>query len=248
MRIAAFVGACALTAMGALPVFAADQTLSGSIVKRDRMALPPTAVIDVRLMDVSKMDVAATQIAAKRMALQGQVPIAYELVYDDALIDERMTYAVQADIIVDGKTLYRTTTMTPALTHGAGQTVDVMVEQVRVEMDIAEGDLSGEWVVTGFGGPILIVDRPPTMTFDPDGKVAGFSGCNRFSGSFSQTGTELTFGNAAMTQMACPAPYGKLEQDFLKAMASVASYEITGAGVLMRDSAGQIVLQLGRPA
>ncbi len=248
MRITAILGACALTALGALPVFAADQTLSGSILKKDRMALPPTAVIDVRLMDVSKMDVAATQLAAKRIALTGQVPIAYELVYDDALIDARMTYAVQAEIIVEGKTLYRTTTMTPALTRGAGQNVDVMVEQVSAEMPLTDDDLAGEWIVTGFGGPILIVDRPPTMTFERQGNVSGFSGCNRFSGTYTQEGSALAFGQAAVTQMACPAPYDKLEQDFQQALSTVVSYEITGAGLLLRGAEGRIVMQLGRPS
>jgi putative lipoprotein len=247
MRIAAIVGTCAITAFGALPVFAADQVLSGSILKKDRMALPATAIIDVRLLDVSKMDVAATQIAAKRMALAGQVPLAYELVYDEAVIDERMSYAVQAEIIIDGQTLYRNTTMTPALTRGAGQSVDVMVEQISMTDEVSADDLSGEWVVKGFGGPILIVERPPTVKFEADGNVACFSGCNRFYGTYSRTGSALSFGNAAMTQMACPDPYGKLEQTFQQSMSKVATYEITGAGLLLRDGAGQIVMQLVRP-
>ena len=78
--------------------------LTGTVTYRQRIALPPDAVIDVQLQDVSLQDVAATVIASERYIAGGrQAPFPYELAYDPAGIDPGRTYAVAARITVDGK-------------------------------------------------------------------------------------------------------------------------------------------------
>ncbi|MCK7544920.1 META domain-containing protein [Marinobacter bryozoorum] len=44
----------------------------------------------------------------------------------------------------------------------------------------------------------------PHMIFRDDGKVNGFSGCNRFVGEYTVTGANLLFDSMASTRMACP--------------------------------------------
>ncbi|MGM0571579.1 META domain-containing protein [Marinobacter sp.] len=44
----------------------------------------------------------------------------------------------------------------------------------------------------------------PHMIFRDDGKVNGFSGCNRFVGEYTVTGANLLFDAMASTRMACP--------------------------------------------
>ncbi len=66
--------------------------------------------------------------------------------------------------------------------------------------------LSGNWVLRDFPGQeVPTGDRVPTISFDyGEGRVTGFSGCNRFSGSFSGEAADLDFGPVGGTKMACP--------------------------------------------
>ena len=52
-----------------------------------------------------------------------------------------------------------------------------------------------------------------------DGRVAGYAGCNRYTGSFKRDGKALSFGPAAATRRMCIEPEGVMEQEqqFLKA-------------------------------
>jgi heat shock protein HslJ len=53
-------------------------------------------------------------------------------------------------------------------------------------------------------------------------KANGFSGCNRFTGTYDLAGGELSFGPLASTRMACAAgPGSALEQPFLQGLADI---------------------------
>jgi heat shock protein HslJ len=60
-------------------------------------------------------------------------------------------------------------------------------------------------------------------------RVSGFSGCNRFTGSYMLRRGELTFGPLATTRRACPSPAENLESAYLGALAHIAK-----TGVQMR--------------
>ena len=124
--------ATALSALTLLPVAAmADPaTISGSAWYRERIALPPGAVLEVSLKDVSRADAAATVLSSQRFAMSG-VPHDFDLSYDPGLIDERFSYAVSARIILGDEVLFRTTSHTAVLSRGAGSEVDLMLTKVR---------------------------------------------------------------------------------------------------------------------
>ena len=54
----------------------------------------------------------------------------YELAYDPALIDERMSYNVRAEIRRKGALLFTTDTAHPVLTRGAGTTVNITMIKI----------------------------------------------------------------------------------------------------------------------
>ena len=58
----------------------------------------------------------------------------------------------------------------------------------------------------------------PTLLLS-DGRASGFTGCNRLNTSYTTSGSSLTFGPAAMTNMACPAPESAIEQAFVRGWA-----------------------------
>jgi heat shock protein HslJ len=97
---------------------------------------------------------------------------------------------------------------------------------------VIAGTLAGTWVIADLNGG----GAPPrvTMMFDPGdhgtSRVSGNSGCNRFSGSWQQTGATLKFGQIAGTMRACEGPGMDVEQRFLAALAAVTKVIYTEAG------------------
>jgi heat shock protein HslJ len=66
---------------------------------------------------------------------------------------------------------------------------------------------------------------PITLNFSTQSgqrRANGFSGCNRFTGTYDLAGGELSFGPLASTRMACAAgPGSALEQPFLQGLADI---------------------------
>jgi uncharacterized lipoprotein YbaY len=107
--------------------------LSGTVTYRSRIALPPSAVVEVKLQDVSRADAAAITVAEQTIATKGkQVPIPFHLAYDAGKINSRYSYAVQVRILVDGKLRWISTTRNAVLTQGAPTTdIEVVVQPIR---------------------------------------------------------------------------------------------------------------------
>jgi len=106
--------------------------LTGRVFYLERMALPKEAVVTVRLLDVSKMDAPAAVLANQVITPETQVPIPFALDYESAEIDDRMTYAVDAEIRVGDRLMFRSTERHPVLTRG-GAMDDVEIELERVK-------------------------------------------------------------------------------------------------------------------
>lgn len=93
-------------------------SLRGSVVYRQRIALPPDAQVTVRLLDVSKMDASAVRIAETTFVTEGeQVPLPFVLEYDAGRIDPRMSYSLEATIRIEGKLAWRNDTVVPVITR-----------------------------------------------------------------------------------------------------------------------------------
>ena len=80
-----------------------------------------------------------------------------------------------------------------------------------------------------------------TMRFDA-GQASGNASCNRFFAPYTLDGSQLTFGPAGSTMMACPEPAMSQEHAFLTALGAVASYEIAGAQLTLFDAEGAALL------
>ncbi|ODU19918.1 MAG: hypothetical protein ABS87_12710 [Sphingomonas sp. SCN 67-18] len=77
--------------------------LSGTVAYRERMALPPTSVVEVSIVEAGRQDAASRLIARKRIAARGkQVPIPFTLRYRGDHRGRAADYIVQARI-TDGR-------------------------------------------------------------------------------------------------------------------------------------------------
>jgi heat shock protein HslJ len=85
-------------------------------------------------------------------------------------------------------------------------------------------DLSGtSWTLFQIGGQFPVSDSNVTIIFDKD-QAHGNATCNTYSVSYESTGTDLSFGLARTTMMACP--HLDQETSYLAALASVTGYRV----------------------
>ena len=105
--------------------------VTGTVTYRERIALPPTAVIRVRLVDVSRADAPAIVLGEQIVEVRGkQIPFAFEIPYDPSRIESRHTYAVQARIEVDGRLWFVSDSHYAVITRGAPTHVDLVLKAV----------------------------------------------------------------------------------------------------------------------
>ena len=106
--IALSLAACASTEVPAEHTVA----VTGSIAYRERIALPPTAQVEIRLDDVSLMDAPSKTIAQQSFTADGrQVPFAFSLTVDERRLDPRGSDAVSARMTdASGKLMFITDT------------------------------------------------------------------------------------------------------------------------------------------
>lgn len=74
------------------------------------------------------------------------------------------------------------------------------------------------WLVEDIGGRGVIDDAQTTLRIEPDGKLSGSTGCNRFFGKAKLEGAALRLGDIATTFRACPPAITDQERKFLHAL------------------------------
>lgn len=237
-----------VAALGA--AHAAPRSLKGTLVYRERIALPPDARAEVSLVDVARADAPATPIASTIVSPAGQVPIRYELVFDDSLLQPRGRYALQARIMSGDRLLFVTTERNSVLAGGADRT-NLLLRSARAPAAQTAPDparLQGRWLAEDIGGG-GVVDRIQTnIEIEDDGRIAGSGGCNRIFGQAKIEGDRISFGAMGATQMACPPAVMNQERKFLDALAATRSWRIDEARrkLVLVGSDGKALATLAR--
>lgn len=108
----------------------ATDTVTGTLIYRERIALPPEATATVTLADASRADVPAITIAEQTISPTGQVPIPFSLAFNPATISPRARYLVRGTITVGGTLLFTSTQAYPVITQGAPTDVEVLLQRV----------------------------------------------------------------------------------------------------------------------
>ncbi|MGB3774977.1 MAG: META domain-containing protein [Leeuwenhoekiella sp.] len=94
----------------------------------------------------------------------------------------------------------------------------------RTKMEIVNKEPTGEYVVESFDGK-SVSEKDIRMNFNAEtGQINGKGVCNRFSGTYTVSGTKIKFSQAATTKMMCQEP--ALERDFFRSMNIVDRYTL----------------------
>jgi heat shock protein HslJ len=84
------------------------------------------------------------------------------------------------------------------------------------------------------------------IKFEPEGKVWGRLGCNRFTGTYKQDGVALAFGPLATTRMACVEEKMKTEQMLSEALIATQQAAVTHLKLVLQDASGKELVTLQR--
>lgn len=105
--------------------------IAGSVSYLQRIALPPDAVLIVRIQDTARAGAPARTLAEQRIELAGQqVPINFQTTIDRDLIGKRARITISARIESRGKLLFINDRSYPVLTDGPPNPVDMRLKPV----------------------------------------------------------------------------------------------------------------------
>ncbi|MEW6996688.1 YbaY family lipoprotein [Colwelliaceae bacterium BS250] len=219
------------------------QILEGKVYYRERILLPPGAVLEVTLEDVSKMDVASVLISSVKQPLKGAPPYTFNLDYNAELIKPNMRYGLRAKVTLSNKLLMTSTEhLDPfrssqdniniklsSVAHNQSQ--NSTQETLAVVSVNPLATLSNTyWKLLKLNGEAVnMSDQQKREAFiqftDGQNIIKGFASCNNFQGSFVDNGNDLSFGKIAVMQMSCLKGMD-VESKFLQVLELTTYYSI----------------------
>lgn len=239
--VAVIVSACAGGAGGHANGGDKGSSLSGELVYRQRIALSPEAVIDVRLVDVDQ----GTVVAQQEIHPEGkQVPIPFRLEYATVDFMTEHQHRLLATVR-DGAGRVRWAADTPISVFDSGRDGGIRVRLAQATFD-DDALVGTQWRLLRIehaDGSINWASAKQTsnITFNSDGRVGGHAACNGFFASYELgESSELQLGHAGATLMACPQP--NLAQSFLQTLGQVESYAIVGNHLRLIAGGATVVL------
>jgi len=225
-----------------LPALAAPRTLSGTVTYRERIALPPGAVVEVSLLDVSLADAPSRTIARTRIAARRQVPIHYRLRFNDAMIQPGRRYALRAEIRVRGQLWFTTTEHHAALVPDASG--EIVVQRVAPPAEV--GGPTGSWRVESLQGRPRPEGVRATLKIESNGSVSAHGGCNGMGGQATIRDKTIRFGPLVGTMMACPEPRMQAEHQFRAALEATRSWRMERGALVLLSGRGAHLVVLAR--
>ena len=110
----------------------------------------------------------------------------------------------------------------------------------------ASGLTGKVWALTDLNNTPLTDGVGISAQFTSDGKVSGSAGCNRYSGTYTLSGSTITFSSPmATTMMMCDESVMSQETAYLKALAEAKTYAVKGFWTLICVSSSSRVWAKG---
>ncbi|MEW6632637.1 MAG: YbaY family lipoprotein [Pseudomonadota bacterium] len=222
---------------------AAERTIAGEVTYRERIALPPNAVLSVELADVSLADAPAMVIGQRKIVPAGQVPIKFEIGFDSKSIRAGRTYALQARITVDDRLLFITDTR-HQVDPLAGKPQNVVMKMAAPSIEPEAAALYDQsWLIEYIDGIGAIAEPQATFRISEAGKAGGKGPCNTYFATASVDGHKIAIGDIGSTYMACAPKAMAEERALFDALGRAASYQIEAGKLTIADKHGHDILR-----
>jgi putative lipoprotein len=222
---------------------AAEKVVKGEVMYRERIALPPNAVLSVQLADVSLADAPAAIIGEQKVAPAGQVPIKFEIKFDPSVLQKNMTYALQARITVDNQLMFISD-----VRHEVDPMTDasqtIMLKMVKPSEAATVAPIFGQsWVVEFIDGVGVISNPQATFRISESGKAGGSGPCNVYFATAKVDGQAIAISEIGSTFKACSPDIMAEEKGLFDALAKAASYHVDAGKLSITDKDGREILR-----
>ncbi|TSE05076.1 META domain-containing protein [Mesorhizobium intechi] len=221
---------------------AAEKVVRGEVTYRERIALPPSAVLSVQLADVSLADAPARIIGEQTVKPAGQVPISFEIKFDPSVIRSQMTYALQARITVDGKLMF-ISDVRHRLDPQTDAPQTIMLKIVASGTEPAASVFGQIWVVDYVDGIGAITAPRATFRVSEAGKAGGNGPCNTYFATANVDGQAIAISEIGSTYKACAPEVMAEERALFDALAKAASYKADAGKLTISDRDGRDILR-----
>lgn len=115
------------------PIVSEPVVLRGSVTYLERVAMHPSADVVIRLHDVSPLHAAPVLVAERVLRRPGQAPVEFALPVESCRILPGHDYALSACIVVDGTTLFSTSSASPVEVTGTPVAAQLILSRVPAE-------------------------------------------------------------------------------------------------------------------
>jgi len=112
----------------------------------------------------------------------------------------------------------------------------------------------GRWIdrqslgIDSLNGAAPVPNTTVTAEFTEDGKVGGSAGCNRYSGQYTVSGSNIEFKQSmASTMMACDGPVMDQETAYFQALTAAKKFRCEGRSIDAQRCGGQGSRYLSSP-
>ncbi len=102
------------------------------------------------------------------------------------------------------------------------------------------------WILTAVAAERAMrpsVDASASLNFGADGTIAGSTGCNRFTGTWTAQADRLTIAPGATTMRGCPDQLGAQEAAVLAALGATHRFRRSGESLVLLGSDGVVLAQ-----
>ncbi|RWC30829.1 MAG: META domain-containing protein [Mesorhizobium sp.] len=224
------------------PSLAAENSVRGQVIYRERIALPPSAVLSVQLADVSLADAPATIIGEQKVKPAGQVPISFEIKFDPSVIRSQMTYALQARITANDRLLFISD-----MRHQVDPLTDVpqtiVLKMVTPSAEPTVSVFDQLWLVDFVDGIGAVTAPQATFKVSEAGKADGNGPCNSYFAAAKVEGQTIAISDIGSTYKACAPDVMAEEKALFDALVKAASYRIDAGKLIIADKDGREILR-----
>ena len=234
------------------PSAAAPTTLTGEVTYSERIALPENGTLRILLVDLATPDQPRVQ-AEGAIASPGQVPLSFNLKFDDAIIAAGHSYGLKAEIIADGQVWFRNAEPLPidlaapqaivVITTFTGRVADPTARPVVDFKPI----LDVNWTAEEIGG-IAVTPGDSTLSIASDMRAGGRGGCNSYFSQAQLSNDRLAFSAVAATRMACSETVMAQEAVFFDALNTTRFWRLAGDRLELLDAGGKVLMRLRKAA
>ncbi|MEH6583989.1 MAG: META domain-containing protein [Halioglobus sp.] len=219
-------------------------SLDGTVFFRERIALPANAELEVQLLDLTVPSKPVILLSSGVITPLGAPPYDFSITTQISEMDRRKLrkkrYGLRATIRTDGRIMFANEDF---VDPGSGAPKLMLLHRIPTpEKESITGLSNVHWGLQTLNGEMApggTDNRLLDIRFLAEqSRAAGFSGCNRYSGSYTledeagMSGT-LALGPMAGTRMACPQGRGDIEGRYLEMFNKVTAFRIEDGTLLL---------------